>query len=264
MESLFSDHEACKDCVSDAWGFFVDLNTAKADPHKSSFKSIILDDPSFPDLVIQSLKLESRLFTKDVVKALVHISIGFPEMRERWRSDDLVRRMFETVDFVSLPQFDAGTHLRLTHFIVLIVDTLEEDNEAYFHHIQLVRVSVFEPTKPFAIFIFHNWNRLRLGDVDRTELECHLSKVHAHIKNMELLSDEHDADIVSELVKCEAGQMIVMENERHFEHIFETILIRTLLWDREKPERQKRREVLLREEGWDDAFELRVVGIEEG
>ncbi|KAK2950931.1 hypothetical protein BLNAU_14121 [Blattamonas nauphoetae] len=164
---------------------------------------------------------------------LVDLLLRSSWMGERVTSAHLVGRMFETVDFVSLPLFDAGTHFILTHHIALIVNPLEEDNEAYFQHLQLVRVSVFEPTKQYTVFSFHNWDRLRLGDVDRTELECHLSQIHSHLNSKELLSDGHDAEIN-----------------------------RTEEWRRNNRERQKRREVLRREEGWDDAFELRVMGIE--
>ncbi|KAK2954430.1 hypothetical protein BLNAU_10598 [Blattamonas nauphoetae] len=79
---------------------------------------------------------------------------------------------------------------------------------------------------------------------------------------MELRSDEHDADVVSELVKWEVRTMDEMENEANFVGLFQSMTSRTSEWNRNKRERQKRREVLLREEGWDDAFELRVVGIE--
>ncbi|KAK2953624.1 hypothetical protein BLNAU_11488 [Blattamonas nauphoetae] len=79
---------------------------------------------------------------------------------------------------------------------------------------------------------------------------------------MELRSDEIDADFVPELVKWEVRTMVEMENEEYFKRVFMSIGNRTWKWNRDKRERQKRREVRLREEGWDDAFELRVVGIE--
>ncbi|KAK2959441.1 hypothetical protein BLNAU_5490 [Blattamonas nauphoetae] len=79
---------------------------------------------------------------------------------------------------------------------------------------------------------------------------------------MELRADEHDADFVSEMVKWETRTMVEMENEKPFGSVFRSMLNRTYEWKRNKRERQKRREVLLREEGWDDALEQRVVGIE--
>ncbi|KAK2962069.1 hypothetical protein BLNAU_3125 [Blattamonas nauphoetae] len=79
---------------------------------------------------------------------------------------------------------------------------------------------------------------------------------------MELRSDELDVDCVSELVKWEVRTMVEMENEEKLKFVFRSMLNRTSEWNHPKRERQKRREVLLREEGWDDAFELRVVGLE--
>ncbi|KAK2961159.1 hypothetical protein BLNAU_3927 [Blattamonas nauphoetae] len=79
---------------------------------------------------------------------------------------------------------------------------------------------------------------------------------------MELRADEHDADVVLELVKWEVRMMVEMENEDDFQIVFENMLDKTQEWNQNIPERQKRREVLLGEEGWDDVFELRVVGIE--
>ncbi|KAK2961136.1 hypothetical protein BLNAU_3904 [Blattamonas nauphoetae] len=132
------------------------------------------------------------------------------------------------------------------------------DFEQYRH----IRVSVFEPAKQFIIFIFHNSDTLILEEKDKSGFELALCYIHIHIQNMELRSDEHDADFVSELVKWEVQTMVEMENEENFEIVFGSMLDRTYKWNRDQREREKRREVRLREEGWDDAFELRVVGIE--
>ncbi|KAK2950924.1 hypothetical protein BLNAU_14114 [Blattamonas nauphoetae] len=75
---------------------------------------------------------------------------------------------------------------------------------------------------------------------------------------MELRSDEHDTDIVLAFVNWEMRTMVEMENEAQFEIVFHSMLDRISEWRQDKPERLKRREVLLREEGWDDGFELRV------
>ncbi|KAK2959035.1 hypothetical protein BLNAU_6051 [Blattamonas nauphoetae] len=154
--------------------------------------------------------------------------------------------------------------MRLTRFLSQMTSPAEddEDDEIYEEHLQLARVFVFEPAKKYIIFLFHNWDNLILDETDLPRLDISLCMVHFHVENIEIDSDEHDAEFVSELVRWEVGQMVDLEIEIHFVQIFEHVLNRTLVWDREKPERQKRREVLLREEGWDDAFELRVVGIE--
>ncbi|KAK2940919.1 hypothetical protein BLNAU_24169 [Blattamonas nauphoetae] len=77
---------------------------------------------------------------------------------------------------------------------------------------------------------------------------------------MELRSDELDSDFVSELVKWEMRTMIETENEEYCVRVFWNMLRGTCEWNRTLPERQKRRQVLLREEGGDDALDLRVVG----
>ncbi|KAK2944486.1 hypothetical protein BLNAU_20583 [Blattamonas nauphoetae] len=139
-------------------------------------------------------------------------------------------------------------------------DDDDEDDDVQFERYPLIRVSVFEPVKEFITFIFHNSGKLILNENDKTLLENQLCWMRHHINNMELRSDEHDADIVSELVKWEIQQMVEMENEEDLKSIiFSSMLNRTYEWKRDKPERLKRREVVLRKEGWDDAFELRVV-----
>ncbi|KAK2946774.1 hypothetical protein BLNAU_18304 [Blattamonas nauphoetae] len=127
---------------------------------------------------------------------------------------------------------------------------------------QLIRVYVLEPAKPFLISLFHNSDKLILDEQEQTQFEIVLSRIHRDITRMEHRSDEHDTDFVSELVKWEVRTMVEMENERAVEEFFKNMLNRTQEWKRDKPDRQKRREVVMREEGWDDAFELRVVGIE--
>ncbi|KAK2961109.1 putative Casein kinase I [Blattamonas nauphoetae] len=137
----------------------------------------------------------------------------------------------------------------LTTFISWMVNPIEDIEEELFDHYAVIRVSVFEPAKHFLIFIFHNSDKLILDDHRKVELKNYLCLIHHHIKNMELRSDEHDADFVSELVKWEMRAMVEMENEQNCSFLVRTMLNRTQEWNRDKRERQKRREVLLREEG---------------
>ncbi|KAK2961078.1 hypothetical protein BLNAU_3846 [Blattamonas nauphoetae] len=193
---------------------------------------------------------------------LINIVVDFPSMREQFLKANLVGGMFETVDFVSLPLSESNTLFTLTKFITNMLNPIGDDEEAQFEQYPLIRVSVFEPAKQFITFIFHHSDTLLLEEEDKAELDSHLFWIHNRIKNMELRSDEHDADFVSELRKWEVRQMVEMENEMNFGIVIGSMLNRTYKWNREKRERQKRREVRLREEGWDDAFELRVVGME--
>ncbi|KAK2946771.1 hypothetical protein BLNAU_18301 [Blattamonas nauphoetae] len=244
------------------WRFFVNVTFCLTDPHKSSFQTIILDDPSFPDLILNTLKLTHNYLTWHTIIAITNIVILFPWMREKFMTVNLVGRMFETVNFLSLPLSESNTLFQLTRFIVNMLTPIGDDDGAQFEQYPLIRVSVFDPAKEFITVIFHNSDKLLLDEQEQTHFESHLCWIHIKIKNMELRSDEHDADFVSELVKWEMRVMVEMENEDHFLIVFHGMLNRTWEWKRDQREREKGREVVLREEGWDDSFELRVVGIE--
>ncbi|KAK2953581.1 hypothetical protein BLNAU_11445 [Blattamonas nauphoetae] len=248
--------------VGKGWLFFVRMTFRIAEPRKSSFHTIILDDPSFPDLIFNSLNLNHKEIRLNIFIAITNIVVHNPRMKDQFMKANVVGRMFETVDLASLPLSESNTHILITRFIYLMFEPIGENEKAQLEHYPHIRASVFEPAKQFIIFIFHNSDRLLLNEKDKTELVYYLWYIHNHIKNMELRSDEHDADFVSELVKWEVRTMVEMENEEPFQKVFRSMLNRTQEWNRDKRERQKRREVLLREEGWDDAFELRVVGIE--
>ncbi|KAK2951406.1 hypothetical protein BLNAU_13686 [Blattamonas nauphoetae] len=263
VDSLTQLRNECEEFVSESWCFFIGLTCATTVPTKSSFQTIILDDPSFPDLIFNSLKRRHSEIRENTLLILKTVIIVFPWMRDKFIEANLVGRMFETVDFVSLPLSESNTLCALTDFIAHLFDPIGDDEETWFEQYRLIRAPLFEPAKQFITFMFINSNKLVLeGDDNNQSLEDHLCSIHNHINNMELQSDEHDSNFVSELVKWEVRTMVEMENEEHFEDIFENMCIRTCDWNEEKRERQKRREVLIREEGWDDSFELRVVGIE--
>ncbi|KAK2950904.1 hypothetical protein BLNAU_14206 [Blattamonas nauphoetae] len=261
-DSLKALREDSKVFVSNGWNFLINLTHHIQDPHKSSFQTILLDDPSFTDLILNSLKLNYQPLRRNTTMTLTNIVVGFPSMKEKFMTANLVGRMFETVDFVSLPLSESQTLFALVKIITTMFNPIGDNDEERLEQFHRIRVSVLEPAKPFVIFIFHNSNKLILDEADKTKLENHLCWIHHRIKNMELRSDEHDADIVSELMKWEMRAMIEMENEDNFQIVFQSMVNRTWYWNQNKRERQKRREVVWREEGWDDAFELRVVGIE--
>ncbi|KAK2947175.1 hypothetical protein BLNAU_17880 [Blattamonas nauphoetae] len=261
MDSLKQLRNDCEDFLFKGWGFFINLTFKATIPNKSSFKTIVLDDQSFPDLILNSLKLAHKGFRTSIVITVNNILASFPWMKEQFVTTNLVGRMFETVDFESIDFSESRTLFYLTKIIACILDQIKDD-EARFDQYPLFRVSVFEPTKKFITFMFNNLHKLDLDEADTTELGFFLCLIHKHITNRELRSDEHDPVFVSELVKWEIRQMIETENEENFLIVFKSMLTRTSEWKRDGQERQKRREVLLREEGWDDAFELRVVGIE--
>ncbi|KAK2942656.1 hypothetical protein BLNAU_22417 [Blattamonas nauphoetae] len=150
-------------------------------------------------------------------------------MREQFKTVNLVGKMFETVDFVSLPLSESETLYHFRKFIYVVLNPTGNDETARFEQYRLIRVSVFEPAKQFIKFIFSNSEKLILSDKDKAELENDLCWIHHHIKNMELKSDEHDADLVSELVKYEIRTMVEMENEENFKIIFLLLVDQILL-----------------------------------
>ncbi|KAK2956318.1 hypothetical protein BLNAU_8685 [Blattamonas nauphoetae] len=261
-DSLKFLRSECEAFMIEGWGVLVDSTLNLTDSHKSSFQTHILDDLSFPDLILNSLQLQHQEITRMTIRAIVNIIFNFPNMTDTFISINLVGRMFESVDYVSLPLSESKTLFFLTKFITFMFDPIGEGEETRFKQYPLIRVSALEPAKPFVRFMFNNSDKLILDDANTANLENCLCWIHRHIRNMELRSDEHEADIVSKLVKWEIRTLFEMENQEHFLFVFESMLNRTHRWNRDKRERQKRREVLLREGGWDDAFELRVVGIE--
>ncbi|KAK2960964.1 hypothetical protein BLNAU_4051 [Blattamonas nauphoetae] len=261
-DSLKLLQNACEDFVDDGWRFFVNLTANITAPHKSTFQTIILDDPSFVDLILNTLTLPDPDIREKAIMSITNIIYNYPSMKQQFMTANLIGRMLETLDLVSLPLSESKILFQLTKFIANMCDPIGDDEETGFEQYPLIRVSVFEPVKQFIIFLFNNSDTLILDEEDEAYLENQLCWIHNHITNMELRSDEQDADIVSELVKWEGRAMVAMENEHNFDFVFQCMLDRTQEWSQDNRERQKRREVLLREEGWDDAFEQRGVGIE--
>ncbi|KAK2961182.1 hypothetical protein BLNAU_3950 [Blattamonas nauphoetae] len=246
------------------WGIIVEVTSKSAGSHQKNFRRIIISLTSFPDLILNSLKLTHQGIRENTLDAITNIVNRYGKMRQQFISADLVSQMFKAVDFISFPLSESKTLFHLTKFISTMLDPMRDDEEEQFEQYPLIRVSVFQPVQQFIKLIFHNSDKLVLEEEDNFHFENHLRWIHIHITNMELRSDELDTDIVSELVKWEVRTMVKMENESQFKFVFQSMLSRTWEWNQDKRERQKRREVVLREEGWDDVFELRVVGIEVG
>ncbi|KAK2945186.1 hypothetical protein BLNAU_19875 [Blattamonas nauphoetae] len=259
-KSLNELREGWIDDVKNGWIFFLKLIHLFPSTHQPTFQTIVLDDPSFSNVVLNSLTLNNTRVTPQVLSTMTQILLEFPTTRHSFRSE-FFERIVKSVDFVNCPLSESETHLYLTQFIVLMLEST--DDEEFMEHYRVIRVSIFEPAKQYVSFIFQNWDRLTLDHpVDRSNHGKAVCLIHCHIKNMEIKSDEHEPALVSILVKWEVRQMIELENEDHVRTVFESIGSRTEDWQTNKQDRQKRREELLREEGWDDAFELRVVGIE--
>ncbi|KAK2953247.1 hypothetical protein BLNAU_11710 [Blattamonas nauphoetae] len=246
IDSLKELRTQCEAFVTNGWNFFGCVTYQIANPHKSSFQTIILDDPSFSDIILNSLKLPHNISRETTLINITNITIIYPWIKEQFMKANLVVKMFETVDFVSLHLSESNTLVSLTNFIRCMFYQNGDNEEGWFQQYPLIRVSVFEPAKKFITFMFHNSDKLILNEEDKTQLEITLCGIHNDIKNMELRSEEHDADIVSALVKWEIQTMVEMENETCFIISFQALCSRAFAWNRGKRERQKRREVLLR------------------
>ncbi|KAK2961086.1 hypothetical protein BLNAU_3854 [Blattamonas nauphoetae] len=190
IDSLKRLRDRCEVNMNRLWGFFIDVTFNITEPHKSSFQTIILDDASFPDLILNSLKLNHKDIRENVFIALSNTSIQFERIKAKFMTANLVVRMFETVDFVSLPLSESKTLYHLARFITWMFDPIGNDEHA----------------RHFHIFIFNNSDKLILNEKDETRLETDLCRMHRHIKNMELRLFEHDTDFVSELVKWERSE----------------------------------------------------------
>ncbi|KAK2950268.1 hypothetical protein BLNAU_14760 [Blattamonas nauphoetae] len=216
------------DYVDSSWCFFADLTCNLTTLHRPSFEKIVLDDPSFPDLVLNSLKLPRQDVRSNTLRTVTNVVCEFPWMKKKMAASHFVEKMFETVDFGSFPLSASHTIFQLSNFIANMISPIQGDEKTWFKQPDLVSLSVFEPAKPFLTYLFQNSDKLILDEADKAELDFRVCLVHRHIKNMELGSFNLCPDFV------------------------------TSEWKQHEPEQQKRREVLLREEGWDDAFELRV------
>ncbi|KAK2963608.1 hypothetical protein BLNAU_1173 [Blattamonas nauphoetae] len=189
-DSLHQLRDDCHKFLNDSWGSIVGVTFNITDPHRSSFQQVILDDPSFTDLILNSLQLTRNGISNKLLRAIRNIIISFPLIKEQFMAANLVGRMFATVDFVSFPLSESETLFELTIFFA----------------------SMFIP-----------------------------------------IGADEDAQMRT---------MVEMEYEDNFQIVFLSLLNSTYEWKRNKPDRQKRRDVLYREEGWDDTIELRVVGME--
>ncbi|KAK2961962.1 hypothetical protein BLNAU_3018 [Blattamonas nauphoetae] len=261
-KSLKKLRNQCIDFVNYGWAFVIEMTNLPTDPLKSSFKTIVLDDPYFSDLILNSLMLLHIPVQRTTIIAILVILDKFPSMRITFIEANLVGRMFETVHFVFLTHSESNTLVILTVFIERMLNPFGDDPAICPEHYRLLRACVLEPAKPFITFMFNNSDNLVLNEEDKAEVEDHLCRIHRHIQNMELRSDEHDSDFVSDIAIWETRTMVEMANEEIFQIVFQRLLNRSREWKQSNQERQKKREVVLREEGWDDAIELRVVGLE--
>ncbi|KAK2956792.1 hypothetical protein BLNAU_8245 [Blattamonas nauphoetae] len=244
-ESLTDLRIDCNNFLCNAWDFVKNVAYQITDPHKPYFQTIILDDPSFSDLILSSIKLTHQAIRFNVLTTIMSIIVHFRSMRDTFLTANLVKRMFETVDFVSLPFSESNTLFELTKIILGMLTPIGSAKTC-FEKFPLIRVSVFEPAKQFITFIFHNSEKLILNEELKSLLDRHLCEFHLSLKHLDLQSDEHNSELVSGIVKWNARWTIKMGKDDPFRPAFESILSRTCEWKRNKAEQQKRQEI-----GWD-------------
>ncbi|KAK2961127.1 hypothetical protein BLNAU_3895 [Blattamonas nauphoetae] len=91
--SLKHIRDECEIFVKNGWIFFACLTFNIAEPHKSYFQTIVLDDPSFPDLILNSFKLNHKVIREAILRAIENIVAMFPSMREQFMNANLVVRI---------------------------------------------------------------------------------------------------------------------------------------------------------------------------
>ncbi|KAK2946769.1 hypothetical protein BLNAU_18299 [Blattamonas nauphoetae] len=164
QDSLKVLQTECDRFLDNGWRFIIRLTCQITNPHESSFQTIVINNPSFPDLILNSLKLTLKDIKLHTMIAISNIVIHYPTMKEQFMAANLVGRMFATVDFVSLPLSESETIFILTRFISNMLEPIGDDDDTKFEQYPLIRVSVFEPAKEFLTFIFHNSDKLILNE----------------------------------------------------------------------------------------------------
>ncbi|KAK2946072.1 hypothetical protein BLNAU_18980 [Blattamonas nauphoetae] len=233
----------------------------KSRPSGTALEPLILDHPSLPALIVMSIKLCMLLSRATVFTPLLNLS-AIPSMKEKFISCDLIRTLFDTVDFLSIPLSNTETHSTLLQILVNMLSPTADDNDQRVAEYPAIRRLVFDQAKEYIRVVLPSLSRATVP----SELLINPNQVpirmHLVLREMELKSQELDADFVSDLVRWEVRWVVDTETDEDFEMVFRTMFRLAAKWKDNLPERLKRREVLLREEGWSDALEQRIVGIE--
>ncbi|KAK2959442.1 hypothetical protein BLNAU_5491 [Blattamonas nauphoetae] len=153
VDSLDNLKDKCEECVSDGWNYLLNWTYSLTTPLKSAFQTIIIDDPSFPYLILSSLQLSHEDVKVNIIITILNIVLHNPWMKENLITSNFIGMIFETVDFVSLPLSESETQFQLTKFLYLMVDPIGKDEDTIFEQYRHIRVSVFEPAKKFITFI---------------------------------------------------------------------------------------------------------------
>ncbi|KAK2955046.1 hypothetical protein BLNAU_9977 [Blattamonas nauphoetae] len=227
-------------------------------PH---LRSILADNPILETVVIRSVEegdIELIQLTFSAIITLLEIG---PENRTRLQSGNLVKKLFSSFDFQSVPLTEADFHSFTVNFIrqMLAVDgATEEIKQAQYPSL---RGSVYDHVWKYLSHVITHSPALTLYDTHREKHEDDVSTCYRHIFFMEVAADELDEAFLLEQAKWEVRWLTEVENEETLDFRILTCGNRAYRWRTEKWGRLKRRERMLRKEGWDDAVETRVVGL---
>ncbi|KAK2956160.1 hypothetical protein BLNAU_8940 [Blattamonas nauphoetae] len=244
-----------------AWKVLANLTFDYAVDLHPHLRSILADNPKLENVVLRSIKegdIELIQFTFSAISNLLKIE---PENRTRLQSGDLMRKLFSSFDFQSVPLSEAEFHLFTVNFIrqmLTVNGATEEIKQAQFPSL---RVSVYNHVWKYLSHVITHSPALTLNETNREIHEDDVSLCYRHIFFMEVAADELDEAFLLEQAKWEVRWLTEVENEERLDFRILTCGNRAYRWRTEKRGRLKRRERMLRKEGWDDAVETRVVGL---
>ncbi|KAK2961153.1 hypothetical protein BLNAU_3921 [Blattamonas nauphoetae] len=112
--------------VHAGWKFFACVTLTITDPHKSSFQTNVLDDPSFPDLILNTLRLNHKAVRRKTIATIANIVVEYPSMSELFMTAHLVRPMT-----VVKPVHDAAVIEKITQTSIGLLSCLQSAPHAY-------------------------------------------------------------------------------------------------------------------------------------
>ncbi|KAK2950899.1 hypothetical protein BLNAU_14201 [Blattamonas nauphoetae] len=249
------------DVIWPAWKVLANLTFDYAIGLRPHLHSILADNPKLETVVLRSVEEGDIELIQLTFSSIISLLTIAPENRTRLQSGNLVEKLFSSFDFQSVPLSKAEFHAFTVKFIrhMLAVDgATEEIKQAQFPSL---RVSVYNHVWKYLSHVITHSPALTLNEIHRELHEDDVSLCYRHIFFMEVAADELDEAFLLEQAKWEVRWLTEVENEKTLDLRIFTCGNRAYRWRTEKWGRLKRRERMLRKEGWDDALETRVVGL---
>ncbi|KAK2958194.1 hypothetical protein BLNAU_6898 [Blattamonas nauphoetae] len=184
-----------------------------------------------------------------------------PSIRPRFQFRDFVEKVFSSFDFLSVPLYIPVFHSSTIEFIRRMLQVNGETEEIKLAQLPSLRITVFNHVWPYLAYIITHSPTLNLNHQNRADHESDVTICHRNISCMERNGEELDERFLLEQAKWEVRWLTEVENEKTLKERILTVESRASGWMTENWERQKRRERMQRKEGWDDAVEARVAGL---